>query len=414
MKLNKPVFCVIFNLAFVIAFFSQQPVKILFDAKKAQTAGNADWVIDADQWNLLWNPNATLASSGNQSNAQRFPTPSQTLITASTPETFWTGAISYWGIDCVKKGYQVETLPYSAQITYGNSSNPQDLSNYKVYIVCEPNILFSTSEKTAIMQFVQNGGGLFLISDHTVSDRNFDGNDSPVIWNDFITNNGVLNSALGFTFDLANFSQTSSNIPNLPTDSILHGPMGNVTQVKWSGGTTLALDPIQNPTVKGVVYKTGSSFGNSNVLFAYARVGNGKVAAIGDSSPPDDGSGDPNDVLYDGYITDAAGNHQRLLMNATIWLARGGSSITGIPENSIAPISVYPNPVSDQLNFSFENNSSRTIQLTDLSGRMIRSVNVSDKTTSIDLKDLKAGIYFLKLLSENKLILSQKIIKLDN
>src|SRR5205085_11773159 len=74
-------------------------------------------------------------------------------------------------------------------------------------------------------------------------------------------------------------------------------------------------------SVKGVIYKTGSSFGNANVMFAYARFGNGKVAAIGDSSPCDDGTGDSNDNLFTGYAGDANGNHRRLLMNATIWLA---------------------------------------------------------------------------------------------
>ncbi|MEO6306209.1 MAG: hypothetical protein ABIP51_23880, partial [Bacteroidia bacterium] len=307
MKLNKYIFFVVFNLAFVIPFFGQQPIKILFDATKAETSGNADWVMDADLYNLAWNPNGYTSSSWTEANAQRFATPNQSLITASTPETYWSGSLSNWGIDCVKKGYQVETLPYNGQLTYGISSNLQDLSNYKVFIVDEPNILFTAAQKTAIMQFVQNGGSLFMISDHTVSDRNGDNYDSPDIWNDLITNNGVLNSATGFTFDLANISQTSSTIPILPTDSILHGPMGNVTQVKWSNGTTISLNPSQNASVKAVVYKTGSAFGNSNAFCVYTRVGNGKIAAIGDSSPTDDGTGDPNDVLYNGYTADAAG-----------------------------------------------------------------------------------------------------------
>lgn len=412
MKLNKYNFIIIFNLVFILNSFCQPTIKILFDAKKAETAGNADWVIDADQWNLKWNPNATVSSSNNQANAQRFPTPSQTLITASTPETFWSGALSYWGIDCVKKGYQVESLPYNGQITYGNFSNQQDLSNYKVYIVCEPNIIFTASEKSAIINFVQNGGSLFMIADHTVSDRNFDGNDSPDIWNDLITNNGALNNAVGFTFDLANFSQTSSTVLNSPSDSILHGPMGNVTQVKWSGGTTLSLNPSQNPSVKGVIYKSGLGFGNTNVLCAYSRVGNGKVAAIGDSSPPDDATGDPNDVLYNGYIVDAAGNHQRLLMNITIWLAGGVAVSTNIPENTLSKIKVYPNPVSDRLTVYVENDllESNAI-ITDLSGRVISTKVLKENNNSISLEGLSSGMYFLKLVSQEQLILTQKIIK---
>lgn len=309
----------LFVLCFCSWYLPAQSIKILFDATKAETAGNADWVIDEDLNNLRWNPGASLG--GSEGNAQRIPTPAQSGITASTPQSYWKGGLSAWGIDCVKKGYYVESLPYNGAITYGNTSNPQDLSNYKVFILCEPNIMFTAVEKTAIINFVQNGGGLFMVADHTISDRNNDSYDSPEILNDLMGNNSVQNNPFGMTFNLANISVTSSNVRNLPNDSILNGPMGNVTQVKYSNGTTMTINPSVNTTVKGVIYTTGSSFGNNNVMVAYARYGRGKIAAIGDSSPCDDGSGDNGDVLYDGWLGDAGGNHQKLIMNATIWLA---------------------------------------------------------------------------------------------
>ena len=309
----------LFILCLCSWYLSAQSIKILFDATKAETAGNADWVIDEDLNNLRWNPGANLG--GSEGNAQRIPTPAQSGITASTPQSYWKGGLSAWGIDCVKRGYTVESLPYNGSITYGNASNPQDLSNYKVFILCEPNIMFTAAEKTSIMNFVQNGGGLFMVADHTVSDRNNDSYDSPEILNDLMSNNSIQNNPFGITFNLANISVTSSNIRNLPNDSILNGPMGNVTQVKWNNGTTMTINPSVNTSVKGVVYNTGSSFGNNNVMVAYARYGRGKIAAIGDSSPCDDGSGDNGDVLYDGWLRDAGGNHQKLIMNATIWLA---------------------------------------------------------------------------------------------
>ena len=161
-----------------------------------------------------------------------------------------------------------------------------------------------------------------MVSDHTVSDRNNDGEDSPAIWDDFFTNNGSVNNPFGISFDLANFSETSNNVAALPGDPLLHGIMGNVTQVLWSNGTSITLNTTKNSTVKGVVYRTGSSTtGSTNAMCAYAQYGSGKVVALGDSSPCDDGTGDTNDALFDGYFTDAAGNHQRLIMNATIWLA---------------------------------------------------------------------------------------------
>jgi len=322
----------------LISISLQAQIKILFDATKAETASNADWVIDADLTNLSYS-SGPATTGGNEANAQRFATPDQSTITQSTPESYWKGGISSWGIELVKKGYWVETLPYNGKITYGNTTNVQDLSNYKVFVVCEPNTLFTAAEKTALMQFVQNGGGLFMVSDHDISDRNGDGNDSPHIWNDFITNNGVKSDPFGITFDYANISETTTNIPSLPNDPLLNGTMGTVTQAAWFNGTTMTLTPTSNSSVKGVVYKTGSSFGNTNAMVAYTTYGSGKVVGLGDSSPCDDGSGDAGDNLYDGWVTDAGGNHRLLIINATIWLAASAPTLTVTPatQNVMSP-----------------------------------------------------------------------------
>ena len=316
-------------LFILLISFTNAQVKILFDASKAETAGNADWIIDADQHNLVYSGTTGLpyisSATNKQSNPQRIPTAAQSGITSNTPETYWDGALSAWSVDCVKNGYQVETLPYNGVISYGNTSNAQDLSNYKIFVVVEPNILFSASEKTAIINFVQNGGSLFMVSDHITSDRNFDGYDSPQIWDDLIHNNGIKDNPFGIVFDSVTISGTSSTLSTFANDSLLHNTTngyGNVTKVLWTSGTTITINPTINPTVRAAVFKSGTSTSSkTNILVAYARYGLGKVVAFGDSSPFDDGTGDPNDVLYTGYTVDAAGNHEKLIMNATIWLA---------------------------------------------------------------------------------------------
>src|SRR4051795_3943221 len=96
---------------FIAMSAGAQQKTILFDAKHAQTAGNADWTLDEDTCGT----------------AQRFPTPDQAGITPATPETFWSGAHSAMGIDLVKKGFHVESLPISARISFGDGANAQDL-----------------------------------------------------------------------------------------------------------------------------------------------------------------------------------------------------------------------------------------------------------------------------------------------
>jgi len=277
--------------------------KFLFDNTKAETAGNADWVIDQDN-NI----------------PQRIPTPAQSTITATTAETYWTGALSSWGIALAKQGHTVETLPAGAAITYGNASNPQDLSNYNVYVVDEPNIRYTAAEKMAILNFISNGGGLLMISDHTVSDRNNDGWDSPAIWNDLMTNNTVANNPFGFSVDLTNITQLSANVlTGNSTNPVLRGSQGNVTQLDYHNGATLTLSPAANATVQGLIWKTGVTQNNSNVLCATSTYGTGRVFMVTDSSPMDDGTGAAGNTLFNGWTTYS---HIPLFMNAALWLAK--------------------------------------------------------------------------------------------
>ncbi len=274
--------------------------RALFDNFHAETAGNADWVID-DQ--------------------QPTPVPSQAAIVPSTPRTYWLGAISSWGVDLVKRGFTVTTN--TTAITYGNGANPLDLSNFDVFIVPEPNTLFSAAEATAILAFVHDGGGLVAVSDHDGSDRNNDGFDSPKIWN-ALDPGHLLGVHWGSTGDLNNnITQTSSNLNPAPSDSVTHGPEGLVTALEFHNGTTLTIFPADNPTVRGEVWMIGlAQTSTTGIMAASAQYGSGRVFFAGDSSPIDDGSANPgNNSIFDGWA-EGGGADSVIFMNATQWAAR--------------------------------------------------------------------------------------------
>jgi hypothetical protein len=272
----------------------------LFDNTKAETAGNADWVIDED--NGL---------------AKRLPTPPQENVNASTPETYWTGALSSWGIALVKMKQHVETLQENGRITYGNANNTQDLSHYDVFVVDEPNIRFSNDEKSAIINFVKNGGGLFMISDHDHSDRNNDGWDSPAIWNDLMNNNSIQKDPFGFSIYLTNISQTSSNV-TAATNPITQGSQGKVSSLKFNNGTTITLT---SPAAKGLFWMNNYPQSKIRVMAAYSEFGRGRIVVIGDSSPADDGTGEKDKQLHNGWA--ASGNdHANFFVNASLWLGK--------------------------------------------------------------------------------------------
>lgn len=392
----------------LVSKFAFNQTKILFDASKAETASNADWIIDADQWNLGYYPNPLIG--GNEANPSQIPTPDQSGITATTTEDYWTGALSAWAVDAVQLGYYVETLPYDGEITFGNSSNSQDLSNYDIFVVCEPNILFTDDEKTAIINFVDNGGGLFMIADHDNSDRNGDGYDSPYIWNDLMTNNPVQNNPFGLSFDYEYFTEATTNIPNYQNDPLLHGEYGNVTLVEFYGGTSMTLYPDANSYILGVVYRYGyTNTGNNSVLCAYSTYGNGKVVALADSSPADDGSGDNGDYLYDGWIEDANGNHERLIMNATIWLSENNTTIYDVATNN--NVKIYYQRQEVVVETDFKNIADYSIDIFDITGRKIISETNLTSNNKYYFSVPNQGIYLYQIVLSSGEVISGKIIK---
>ncbi|RTQ48481.1 hydrolase [Hymenobacter gummosus] len=270
--------------------------KFLIDGAHGELAGNADWVFDVDGGLPV-----------------RYPTPAASGISATTAETYWTGAVSAWGVALVKLGHSVEQLP-TGTFTYGTTA-AQDLQNYDVLIIDEPNVRFTTAEKTALLQFVQNGGGLFMISDHDISDRNNDGWDSPDIWNDLMSGN-----PFGLTVNLDNIVENSTNELVSSTNQILNGPQGAVSQLSFHNGATATLNPTANSSVKGLIWRNAVSQGNASVMCASSTYGAGRIVFIGDSSPADDGTGSPGNTVYDGWNENVS--HARLHLNASLWLAK--------------------------------------------------------------------------------------------
>ncbi|MDH6697841.1 hydrolase [Streptomyces sp. MAA16] len=273
--------------------------RVLFDDGHAEEAGNADWIISTSK-----------------------PDP---LAEDSSPsaETDWTGALSSWGVALQKSGgYSLKTA--TGALTYGGSATT-DLSNFDTLVLPEPNTLFTTAEKTAIMNFVKNGGGLFMISDHTGADRNNDGEDAVEILDDLMTNNSVDSTdPFGFTIDSLDVGSGYPAAISDSADPVLHGDFGTVTKSLIADGTTATLKPADNAAVKGLVYRSGYS-GNTGAFFVTSTFGSGRVAFWGDSSPVDDGTGQSGNTLYDGW-NDSGATNAPLALNATAWLAGAGSS----------------------------------------------------------------------------------------
>ena len=379
-------------LATLLTIFCCMPAaaqRVLFDARHGQTAGNADWIVDADTSEQYWDT-FRCQRGGQHHSAQRLPTPPQSQIALDTPETFWDGGISAWAVDLVKdaldpqrqRDWQIEQYPWNAPpFTYGDATNPQDLSQYDVLVLDEPNVLFTASEAEAIREFVRKGGGLFLIADHETSDRNCSGgpaekHDSPFILNRLMQT-AVATSRTAPFFDSTdpnhdygvfgiwfyendNDSQSDSqnkrfdwftepmnnNVSTAADDPIIHGPFGDGSAgLGLFASTQMAVSTHPdkgNPTARPHIWRNGQSHAQNamgvweRVTMVSARYGEGRVVAVGDSSPTDDGTGEGR--LHDGWDKATGVANDILFLNATEWLAQAK------PQPDTAPPTIVAGP----------------------------------------------------------------------
>jgi hypothetical protein len=326
--MSRRILPVALLISFLVSFpLLAQQKSVLFEAGHAQTAGNADWTLDEDSCGI----------------AQRFPTPDQAGITSSTAETFWSGGHSAMGVDLVKKGFHVESLPTGARITYNDVTNAQDLKNYNVFVIPEPNTRFTAAEITAIRSFVQNGGGLLMIADHAGADRNNDTWEPPAIFNDLmgspsvfgITYNTVkTDTQYGWFDDHPDVNYTTDTTsPIIYTGA--YGVPSTTKGLGLFGSTSMTL----SGNAKGHIWRTIATHDTSTgVTFATSTYGTGRVAAVGDSSITEDATNGCGHTTYLGY-NDPAWDNGLLIANAVNWLANGttggGGADTTAPTVSV-------------------------------------------------------------------------------
>nr|WP_184189337.1 DUF5689 domain-containing protein [Paenibacillus sp. JGP012] len=284
--------------------------KVLFDNSHGQTAGAADWVID--------------------------------------------GGFSDFGNALANDGYYVKELRKTTPFTY------DDLKDYNVFVIAEPQIPFKTSEQAALKQYVESGGSIFFIGDHYNADRNKNRWDGSEVINGYrrgayedpakgmsadersseamqnITSSDWLSDNFGVRFRYNALGDINANII-VPADQAF-GITEGVSAVAMHAGSTLAItDPEK---AKGIVYlpKTNAKWNNAvdqgvyngggveeGPYVAVSKLGAGKAAFIGDSSPVEDASPKylreetgTRKTTYDGFkeVDDAA-----LLVNTVNWLA---------------------------------------------------------------------------------------------
>jgi hypothetical protein len=237
---------------------------VLFDLSKREASGNADWRID--------------------------------------------GGYSSWADELRRQGFEPRSIT-------DKSISSRTLIEANVLVIPEPQNPFSDTERQAILEFVQRGGGLLMIADHRDSDRDNDGWDSPEVfngWDGKTPSNPPneyrksLDAALtfGLSFSLASsFRDPVITIKPLTSHSITDGlpSAGIYVGTSTEGGTPLMA-------------------ANDKTYLAVNELGKGRVLGYGDSSAFSDGTfSDGTKSKYNNWVNLS---NARLAINAVKWLVQ--------------------------------------------------------------------------------------------
>lgn len=87
-----------------------------------------------------------------------------------------------------------------------------------------------------------------------------------------------------------------------------------------------------------------------------------------------------------------------------------GESTASVKDNAIASFTVYPNPANDVINVSNAVNAIEKVVITDMNGRVVKSVVLGVNEAQINISDLSKGVYFLQATS-NGASVTEKIVK---
>ena len=96
----------------------------------------------------------------------------------------------------------------------------------------------------------------------------------------------------------------------------------------------------------------------------------------------------------------------------TLTIETGDTTSIGDFDVSNAVINLYPNPTSDDINIQVEGNVTITdIAIFDMYGKLVKIEKSTGSLTNISLKTYAQGVYLLRLLNNNELIKTYKVIK---
>ncbi|MBL1280737.1 MAG: T9SS type A sorting domain-containing protein [Fluviicola sp.] len=114
-------------------------------------------------------------------------------------------------------------------------------------------------------------------------------------------------------------------------------------------------------------------------------------------------------VIYGTTTDDAGGGTQTILRYQSA--IPGTASTAGINGLTKEEFSVFPNPATDKLAITFENEKDRVVTLFSADGKKIESQSNKGLTMSFDVSDLPSGVYMVKVRSATDFSVKRVVVK---
>ncbi len=88
-------------------------------------------------------------------------------------------------------------------------------------------------------------------------------------------------------------------------------------------------------------------------------------------------------------------------------------TITTVRENQITDIHLFPNPVSDVLNYSISSdlNKSYSLQILNCLGEVVNTESISTSSGPINLQGMSAGVYQFKFINDNSVFVKAVVVR---
>lgn len=121
---------------------------------------------------------------------------------------------------------------------------------------------------------------------------------------------------------------------------------------------------------------------------------------------------DVSDSFFYNITDDGNGNLSLLITNANGNQAIYGNRMLSTPDLINSDFTIHPNPASEQITLSSDyENINFKIEIFDSTGKMLKNEFATSGKNTLDISSFSAGIYFLKIQSENGDVTVKRFVK---